>query len=57
MGNNLYDLIISTFCVGTWLQTLIFYFILFLMAHVILIQINPSVIKWRINFIQRWMEN
>jgi hypothetical protein len=66
MGNNFYHLIISTFSVGTWLQTLVFYFFLFLLAHIILVQLKVplikvqlkvSLIKWRINFFQRWMED
>ncbi len=66
MGNSFYNLIINTFCVGTWLQTLMFYFILFLFTHIILVQLKVSLfkvqikvsfIKWRINFFQRWMED
>ncbi|MDB5151649.1 MAG: hypothetical protein JWR54_400 [Mucilaginibacter sp.] len=66
MGNSFYHLIINTFCVGTWLQTLMFYFVLFLFTHIILVQmkvslikvqIKVSFIKWRINFFQRWMED
>ncbi len=55
MWNNAYHLIINNFSVGTWLQTLVFYFILFLMLHIILSQMNPTGIKWRIGFIQRWL--
>jgi hypothetical protein len=56
MKDSAYQLIISNFSVGTWLQTLVFYFILFLMVHIVLSQLNLSLIKFRINFIQRWME-
>ena len=57
LGKNAYQLIISNFGVGTWLQTLVFYFILFLMLHIILVQLNPALAKWRFNFFRRWMEN
>jgi uncharacterized membrane protein YhfC len=57
MGKTAYQLIINTFGVGTWLQTLIFYFILLLMLHIILVQLNPSLAKWRFNFFRRWMED
>lgn len=56
MKNSAYQLIISNFRVGTWLQTLVFYFILFLMVHIILSQLNLSISKFRISFIQRWVE-
>ena len=56
MGNNAYQLIINTFSVGTWLQTLIFYFLIFLMFHIVMVQLNPSVIRWRFSFIHRWFE-
>jgi hypothetical protein len=57
MENNAYQLIINTFAVGTWLQTLVFYLLVFLMLHTILVQLNFSIIKWRFNFIQRWLTN
>jgi hypothetical protein len=56
MGNNAYQLIINTFAVGTWLQTLLFYFLLFFMLHIVLVQLDLSFTKWRFNFIQRWLE-
>jgi hypothetical protein len=57
MGKSVYHLIISTFGVGTLLQTLVFYLILFLMLQIILVQLNPSLAKWRFNFFRRWMED
>jgi len=56
MGSNAYQLIINTFAVGTWLQTLLFYFLLFFMIHIILSQLDLSFSKWRFSFIQRWLE-
>jgi hypothetical protein len=46
MASNLFQLIINNFSVGTWLQTLVFYFILFALAHIILVQLDLSIIKW-----------
>jgi len=46
MANNLFHLIINNFSVGTWLQTLGFYFILFVLVHVILVQFDLSIAKW-----------
>gem|GEM_PF-1852645 len=46
MANNLYQFIINYFSVGTWMQTLIFYFVLFALVHIILVQLDLSVIKW-----------
>jgi hypothetical protein len=46
MANNLFNLIINNFSVGTWLQTLVFYFILFALAHIILVQFDLSITKW-----------
>lgn len=56
MGSQAYQLIFSIFGVGTILQTIIFYFILFLLFRIILTQLNFSINIGRINFIQRWME-
>jgi hypothetical protein len=46
MANNLYQFIINYFSVGTWMQTLVFYFVLFAMMHIILVQMDLSFIKW-----------
>ncbi|HTK18342.1 MAG TPA: hypothetical protein VL442_02460 [Mucilaginibacter sp.] len=46
MANNLYQFIINYFSVGTWMQTLVFYFVLFAMMHIILVQMDLSLIKW-----------
>lgn len=56
MNSQAYQLIISTFGVGTLLQTIAFYFMLFLLFRVVLTQLNFSFGIGRINFIQRWME-
>ncbi|HTD40033.1 MAG TPA: hypothetical protein VK671_05395 [Mucilaginibacter sp.] len=53
MANNVYQFIINDFSVGTWLQTLVFYAILSVMVHVILVQMDLSVIKWGANLLQR----
>ena len=42
MDNHLFQLIIKNFSVGTWLQTLLFYTTLFLIADVIFIQLKAS---------------
>jgi hypothetical protein len=46
MANNLFHLIINNFSVGTWLQTLVFYFVLFALAHIIVVQLDLSITKW-----------
>ncbi|MGZ3751490.1 MAG: hypothetical protein ACXVB0_13440 [Mucilaginibacter sp.] len=55
MDSQTYQYITSSFSVGTWLQTLIFYFVLFLMFHIVLAQLNLSIVKFRLSFVQRWM--
>lgn len=40
MDKHTYQLIINAFSVGTWLQTLGFYFVLGLMCHVALTQLK-----------------
>jgi hypothetical protein len=46
MADNLFHLVINNISVGTWLQTLVFYFILFALAHIILVQLDIPIIKW-----------
>lgn len=55
MWHNAYQLIISNFSVGTWLQTVAFYFVLLLLVHIILAQLNLSILKWRLSFLFRWI--
>ncbi len=52
-NNKMYQYIINNFCVGTWFQTLLFYSMLFIGLHIILVQLNLSFIKMRIGFLQR----
>jgi hypothetical protein len=54
MEDHAYQLLISNFGVGTWLQNFVFYFFLFVIFHIILTQLNITVIKWRIDFTQKW---
>jgi len=56
MEHQAYQLSISSLSVGTWLQTLVFYFILFLMFNVILAQLNLSPFKLWLNFGPKRME-
>ena len=56
MENQAYKLIINSFSVGTWQQTLVFYFFLFVLLRIILMQLSLPNIHSRSNFIQRWME-
>ncbi|WP_426671366.1 hypothetical protein ACPPVU_09025 [Mucilaginibacter sp. McL0603] len=56
MENQAYKLIINSFSVGTWQQTLIFYFFLFVLLRIILMQLSVRHTHGRGNFIQRWME-
>ena len=45
MLNTVYQFIINDFSVGTWMQTLLFYFIIVTMLHVILVQMGLSFFK------------
>jgi hypothetical protein len=45
MIHSVYQFIINDFSVGNWFQTLAFYFVLFAMLHVILVQLDFSFIK------------
>ena len=42
MDNQIYQLIINAFSVGTWLQTLLFYSFLAFMFNIILLQTRAS---------------
>ena len=42
MDNQIYQLIINAFSVGTWLQTLLFYSFLAFMFNLILLQLKAS---------------
>jgi len=55
MEDRAYQLLISSFGVGTWLQNFVFYFFLFVMFHIILSQLNITLIKGRIDSIQKWV--
>jgi len=54
MENQAYKLIINNFGVGTWQQTLVFYFLLFVLLRIIFMQLRLPHTHGR-NFIQRWM--
>lgn len=54
MDNQVYKLIINTFSVGNWMQTLLFYVLLILLFRIILMQLSIHSHS-RINFIRRWM--
>jgi hypothetical protein len=56
MENQAYKLIINSFGVGNWMQTLLFYFFLFLLLRIILTQLSVTHSRGRTNFIQRWIE-
>ncbi len=42
MDNQIFQLVINVFSVGTWLQTLLFYFSLAFMFNLILLQLKAS---------------
>jgi hypothetical protein len=56
MENQAYKLIINSFGVGNWMQTLLFYCLLFLLFRIILTQLSVTHSRGRTNLIQRWIE-
>jgi len=56
MENQAYKIIIDSFSVGNWQQTLVFYFFLFVLLRIVLMQLNVPHARARHNFVQRWME-
>jgi hypothetical protein len=56
MENQVYKLIINSFGVGNWMQTLLFYCFLFLLFRIILTQLSANHSHGRPNIVQRWME-
>lgn len=46
MADNLYQFIVNNLSVGTWLQSLVFYLVLFALIHIIFVQLNLPDIKW-----------
>jgi hypothetical protein len=53
MEHQAYNLSVSSLSVGTWLQTLVFYFFLGLILQLIFAQLNLSPFKLRLGFISK----
>lgn len=53
MAQQVYQLIINTFRVGTWLQTCVFYLLLVSVFHIILTQLQLLPIKLRLNIFRK----